>query len=362
MKRTLIVIALLAGLCSCGRDTPTAEPSGHPPQNTVSSPGSNLVPSDVDSKMLATKSRQVWDGTGLQLTQFASRCREFESGIGRLLETTSEQALRNAQQQWRQLHGELRTLTIATSLAVSNPGLFSALAQRLSDIDEQPIAAGYLDSVAGYPNSGLVNDITLDINRANMRQQHGLTADNEASLGLHPLEFILFGETGQRDAGDFVRQTASTPEVASLNRPQNRRRDYLALTAKLLCDDSEQLAADWRDHHSAIAAPYFSLTAEARLQLWQHALEAELQALSKPRSAHHCDFAPHGCDILWRYRGLLTFIERAAPAVPTLAREQHAPWQQAASNLQQALNSGPRNRESLQHAATELAQAISGQN
>ena len=358
MIRVGVVLTLLASLCSCGRDTAVSDSRTPEPVTAIQSahqPGNR-----ADSEALETQSTRLWDATGSQLAQLSRNCRQFETSIGQLLETPTDETLLTAQQQWRQLHGELRTLAIATSLAATNPGLFSPLAQSLANIDQQPIAAGYLDSVAGYPNSGLVNDITLDINHSNVRQQHGLTADNEASLGLHPLEFILFAETGQRGAGDFVRQTTSTPELASLNRPQNRRRDYLALTTKLLCDDSEQLAEQWREPQSAIAAPYFALTPEARLQLWQSALQTELQALHKPRAAHHCDFAPKGCDIHWRYRGLFEFIERAEPAVPALPANQRAAWQSGVTKLQQALASEPRNDQLSQQAIAELNQAING--
>ncbi|WP_339615631.1 imelysin family protein [uncultured Gilvimarinus sp.] len=356
MTRHVILIALTAFLCSCDRTTETS--GAH---STALSPASDspaLAESKLDSDAIASKSIELWDNTGARLQDFAEHCQRLESSVLQLLENPTESQLQNTQQQWRQLHGELRQLTMAMSLATRNPGLFTPLAQALGKIDRQPIAAGYLDSVEGYPNSGLINDISLEINHTTLRQQHGLTADNEASLGLHPLEFILFGETGQRSASDFARQTKSTPELASVNQPQNRRRDYLALSGKLLCDDSAQLARQWNDRQSAIAAPYFALTPPARLQLWHTLLAAEIDTLNHQRQIHHCNFAPKGCDIRWRYRGLQGVLNAKDALLPTLARQQRSRWDEGVAAFNVALSAEPRNDAATQDAIATLARAL----
>lgn len=345
-------LILLFCLSSCDRVAAPATPDG-PARANLSK--ANLA--ELDS---AAESRSVrlWDHTGTELQGFSARCREFEASVAALLKTPTQPLLHDAQQQWHHLHGQLRQQAIATSLASYNPGLFAPLVQLLGNIDQQPIAPGYLDSVAGYPDSGLIYDISLKLNHTSVRQQHGLTADNEASLGLHPLEFLLFGESGQRRAQEFKRQSKAGSELSPANLPQNRRRDYLALSSKLLCDDSEQLARQWADHTSSLAAPYFALSASARLQLWHSLLAAELDNLSRQQPEHACDFSPNGCDTHGRYLGLQKFINALDDWPPALSEQQGARWQAGVAALDAALKATPGDELALQQAILALAEAL----
>ncbi|WP_049723478.1 imelysin family protein [Gilvimarinus polysaccharolyticus] len=337
-------------LTSCERNTAPPQPSTQLPtaNSTTSTAG-------ADQTAIQRKSVQLWDDTGRQLQQFTASCETLQTTVAQLLLTPDDSHLQAAQHQWRQTHGQLRQLAIPMALATHNPGLFTPLAQALSSIDQQPIAAGYLDSVTGYPHSGLINDISLDINHTHLRQQHGLTAANEASLGLHPLEFILFGETGQRRAADFVQATAGT---ATLLDPHNRRRDYLTVASTLLCDDSAALTRQWIDPQSPIAAPYFALTPAERLQLWQQMLSHELASLSSPQATQHCEFAANGCSVRWRQQGLNHFIIEAEDLLPILTKQQKTQWLSAAAALRTALSTEPSNDAAARQAVSALAQAL----
>lgn len=92
-------------------------------------------------------------------------------------------------------------------------------------IDAWPIEPGYLDSLPAYPESGLVNDMTLTMNSSTVRQQHQYTDDREVALGFHVIEYYVFS----RDVADL---TGDNPA-------NERRRLLLSLSAELLLLDMQ---------------------------------------------------------------------------------------------------------------------------
>ena len=145
----------------------------------------------------------------------------------------------------RKLAGDLMTamaaLTAATDQFLQNPSdaslltartawhdahrRFAALALLLGrredndEIDVWPIEPGFLDTLPGYPASGIVGDEVITISLATLRAQHGITHPSEASLGFHPAEYFLF----ERALSDFE-DTAENP----------RRRQTLELIVRHL--------------------------------------------------------------------------------------------------------------------------------
>ena len=101
-------------------------------------------------------------------------------------------------------------------------------------LDAWPIQAGFLDSLPGYPDSGLVNDVTVEISAAELRRQHGITDSEEVCLGFHAIEYLIFA----RPVADFI-ATGSGDTAAEL---VLRRRQILAAVATQLVLDSEQMS------------------------------------------------------------------------------------------------------------------------
>ena len=79
--------------------------------------------------------------------------------------------------------------------------LFSLVSQNqlIFQIDAWPIQEGFLDSIPDYPQSGIINDLTVAIDAESLQEQHGITDSREVSLGFHALEFLIFS----RKPGDF---------------------------------------------------------------------------------------------------------------------------------------------------------------
>ncbi len=127
------------------------------------------------------------------------------------------------------------------------------------EVNHWPILPGYLDYVDGYPNSGIVNDMTVSLEPINLRQQHGAFDINEVSLGFHAIEFLLWGENlegnNPRPYTDFLAQTELTPvqlsdgmEVSQLS--NNRRRLYLQTSTQILREDLQNLMSLWAEGSS----------------------------------------------------------------------------------------------------------------
>ena len=94
-------------------------------------------------------------------------------------------------------------------------------------IDAWPIAPGFLDSLDSYPQTGIVNDVSLDITSEVLHQQHQITKDTEVSLGFHVLEYYAFG-----------RPETDLQEAEEAN---SRRRLLIRLVAEMLLLDVSQL-------------------------------------------------------------------------------------------------------------------------
>lgn len=163
------------------------------------------------------------------------------------------------------------------------------------EIDSWPIEAGYIDYLPMYPLSGIVNDLTLKITYDGILEQHGFSDARFASLGFHPMEFLLFGAEGQRSAKDFIPQENSmetvvvdTKQISESERakleaeafeehakehegenqeqelaheallstgPQNhnRRREYLRLLSAHIVKNLQKLADRWEPAHGYYA-------------------------------------------------------------------------------------------------------------
>ena len=174
-------------------------------------------------------------------------------------------------QAWRQAYDEFLYTLIFSYLPIQDPPDWQtqhiAYDDLLARLDSWPIEGGYIDYISGYPFSGIVNDLALDIDEKNIRAQHGFTDPTNASLGYHALEFMVWGEAGKRSAHDFFPQENTAPipindaeeNLASDNEQSsddelnplhvtqnhNRRRQYTKLLSELLQKDLHRIQRRW---------------------------------------------------------------------------------------------------------------------
>ncbi len=163
-----------------------------------------------------------------------------------------------------------------------------------NDLDGWPVTGGYIDHVPGYPVSGIINDLTLQITTETLLEQQGFSSEYDISVGFHALGFLLFGEDQPRDWNDFVIPETGTANLATdaggtsgdnmavtasesvssqetseqTDAPSadtetdaapavlhhQRRREYLGIVTRLLLAHLERLQRRWSDggHYASV--------------------------------------------------------------------------------------------------------------
>lgn len=100
-------------------------------------------------------------------------------------------------------------------------------------IDAWPVQPGFVDSLPAYPDSGIVNDVTLDITAESVRFQHQITDESEVALGFHILEYYAFA----RPLADFHDSAGNG----------SRRTAFVRVVMQQLASDMQALVADTRE-------------------------------------------------------------------------------------------------------------------
>jgi putative iron-regulated protein len=266
-----MVIAILAAmfLVGCSDDVPdpqsvatvkeTAPPSAFELLNPQLSASAKEIALDYVGQI------------GADLNQAGIEIEKLQSSIHTLIDDTSDESLNSSKQAWLNTHStyELTTLHryFATQLLDEQNSL--ALMQLQYQINHWPIIPGYIDYVDGYPDSGIVHDINVNLDSDSLREQHGSFDVSEVSLGFHVIEFLLWGydiDSVARPAADFYAVLELSPEemVQGYSLEQlsnNRRRLFLTVVVDTLVEDFQTLQSLWltetpsiRQHIESISA------------------------------------------------------------------------------------------------------------
>ena len=291
MLRSLLALtSLLVILPGCDRQASQEQtPQGTPePRSTLS---------DVDPEQAAS-SRFIWQLGETMLAEAGAECATLHLSLEQFLAQPRADLLANARTDWHSCHDKWHQFDIFAGLSDVNPGLFGSLGKLRFAIDAYPLQPGYLDSLKAYPYSGIVNDISLAITADNLRTQHGLTDSEDVSLGLHALEFLLWGETGERPASEYNDELVDTDPDTKLKpteQPISRRRELLLLISHLLQDDLERLHQAWQPGEGSFGDTYEQLHPATRVQLLKSAgrhllgqqLPEQVRQLSEPEKRHN---------------------------------------------------------------------------
>ncbi|WP_027330404.1 imelysin family protein [Marinimicrobium agarilyticum] len=270
--RLLLISVLFLWGCDSGEPESGASLSSAPPAAPLGEPAPGLAESTL----------AAWQQGGDWLSEAQRRCATLHEQIQTFLATPEPAQLESARARWHECHNGWHRLDPLLALADSNPGLFGDLGRVRFAIDAHPLQPGYLDSIDGYPYSGIVNDITLAITARTLRDQHGLTDDSDVVLGLHALEFLLWGEQGKRPVEDYTHQIEPrdeqlSDELTEGQLPNNRRRELLRLISQLLQDDLAATRERWLASEDRWYRTYRNLHPASRVALLREALRALLQ-------------------------------------------------------------------------------------
>lgn len=195
-----------------------------------------------------------------------------------LLEHPADETLERAREAWLAAHDAYERTALDRYFAnlVLPEQQALTLYQLQYQINAWPILPGYLDSVPSYRDSGIVNDITVDLTPENLRLQHGEFDLAEATLGFHVIEFLLWGLNtdgmAPRSARDYeavteLRDTGVSEDFALTQIPVNRRRLLLSLVTELLVIDFEALQLLWSSSGEPVAARIEAMDGQALLSL-----------------------------------------------------------------------------------------------
>lgn len=237
---TLVVAIVVAG---CDR-----EPEQERPGTTI------VELTDDQQAALTEATKAAWRLAEPALESTEDNAQQLLATVGNLLQEPSENTLAQAQSQWQQTALAYQPLRIYANLATFKPVEFAVLRELNFAIAAQPIQPGYLDSFGEYAYSGMVHDISLPITKASLREQHGMTNDEDASLGLYAMQFMLFGEGSEqpRQVSDFAARDQLTADDRGqgfndpAELPENRRRQLLVTQAQALLEDIQRLRTVWQ--------------------------------------------------------------------------------------------------------------------
>ena len=250
--RHLLFTSFILLLHGCGEDgTPMA------PTEPVPDQSESRISLDPE---LATAVQQLMGSYLTQIdTDFVQAGNDIQllnNEVSMFLDTPSDDRATSLRNTWLDAHSSYETSTLhryfADVILPEQQGL--RLFELQYELDHWPILPGYIDYVGEYPESGIVNDMTVPLEQGFLREQHGAFDVNEASTGFHVMEFMLWGEnsieSGMRPTSDYLpisrlsqEQQADGIELFQLS--GNRRREFLTLNADMLNTDFQSLVNIW---------------------------------------------------------------------------------------------------------------------
>lgn len=234
LTRPLVISILVLGLFACKKEDNELE-SPVEAQVVIPEPGLN-----TEAQMT------FWYARADDCYQKALlAAQELEANTNWFLDKPASTRLKQLQSRWASTHNAFLRCQLYQSLGF-NRSTQKQLLELTGRTNAWPIMGGYIDYLKAYPYSGLINDFSVPINAESLQNQHQLTDSMEVSLGFHALEFVIWGEDGERASTDFEAATPDLDEAGIDRNTNNRRRNYLRLVMSLLHQDIENLAQRWQ--------------------------------------------------------------------------------------------------------------------
>lgn len=314
LLRLVVVSAALCAIASCDRQTDT------PPNKATKSETATPGRSASTSGETARTANPAWPLGGELLSEATGRAEALNQAVAKLLDSPTIDNLENAQLAWRETAASLEQFHLFSRLGVVAPRDFQKLVDFQFKLTAWPIQPGYLDAFGEHPYSGIVFDIGVPMTAETLREQHGMTDNGDATLGVYALEFILFGEQNNRGPLLFQpitglsEQDQETGYTSVEELPRNRRRELLRLQAKLLLEDVQQLQMAWANSQPGYL--------QHRLEVLSPAQQADLLrkaalALATEQLVTIANQSPTGSSDLWQGQQL---ADRLAAQMEGLAR------------------------------------------
>lgn len=265
---------ILLSLIRCSPDSDRVAQTTETDALTASIPqnAASLIPETEFHELIVL----ALDNATAEFQVTLARAERMNEAARSFQEGPSETALDNLKDSWIAAHGSYETTAIGRQLLKSKDAELR-IHQLEYLINAWPVFPGYVDYIEGYPDSGVVNDLTLPMSTEVLRDQHGKFDLAEATLGFHVIEFLLWGQNQEsqfpRPLPDFI---ASDPVPApsvdggntneqSPQSSESRRLQMLLLLTELLLSDLQTMAASWLESMVTIEADLLESTPDAAM-------------------------------------------------------------------------------------------------
>ncbi|MEY1662874.1 imelysin family protein [Isoalcanivorax beigongshangi] len=228
-----VALLPLAWLAACDPPAPTAS---EPP---LPRPAAAAVES-ADAE-LAVADRAFRNARSEVLAALHQQMAPLQAALERLLAQPDAAQLAAARAAWEDSY---RAYNQAWPLLATQAQLEPELEAVLQQTDRWPLLPGYVDYVPGWPESGIIYDVSLTMDRRTLLAQQNITDATEVSVGFQVVQLLLFGlADSPRQPQDFRAVTESLPSHQGpvSERPENRRRSYLTVVSRILLDDLREL-------------------------------------------------------------------------------------------------------------------------
>jgi putative iron-regulated protein len=168
----------------------------------------------------------------------ADAARQLQRAIEAFLAAPSEAGLIEARKRWlaaREWYGQTEAYRFYGGPIDAEDGPEGR-------INAWPMDEAYVDGVKGSPQAGIVNDRSIELDKAVLAGLNEKDGEENIATGWHAIEFLLWGQDlfeagpGARSFTDFVDGKAPNAD---------RRRAYLKLVTELLVEDLENLVKAW---------------------------------------------------------------------------------------------------------------------
>lgn len=179
-----------------------------------------------------------------RLRRLSASSRVFQDAINGVLGDPVDERLNTAREAWGQLYRSFNEAVVVLACRAAESAELATILQR---IDPFPILPGYIDGLQQWPDSGIVNDVSLPLSRESLLGQQGVSVQEEISVGFQVIGFLLFGEPEAPRTVAALSAVTEVPEGSQLTvaeQPENRRRAYLSLASALLVEDLLMLSAN----------------------------------------------------------------------------------------------------------------------
>ncbi len=301
--------ALTLLLSACESETPE--------HNTASlSASSNSATEDQASN---TDAEPGWSGQLLTvlvapLEQAQQRSETLLAQANAFVKAPTQEGLNDLLTSWQQTHDLYRAAGLLRRLGFVHPEL--DVGQHEPEVihpihvrlDQFPLIPGYLDSVPGYPMSGIIFS-EKPITREFLNAEHQFSDKHYVALGFHAMKQVLTGTEGLDSYGSVNRFAVLGQDNSSEpHTPGFRRSLYLLQLAEQIHDDLKTLLNAWQAEHGFYQTSLRSITItdlKARILDMIRLVQVQLDALAEQAADDHNSIASQN----YRKKTLLELAE-----------------------------------------------------